>query len=200
MQGFQLEFLQDGRYQYRFTLINNLLPAFPYQPDLPDDSHVDHKRVVLREVFSHCLVQLQQVGSEPRTGNQLHRSIFLPLVLFFVPLLPRIVNGVDGQVIMKFSGLSVFIKPVKIINPVGYVGSLLNLGNQNSLADGMNSSGRNKKDIPGENLLREEQICKPSCLKVSNLFFPVDLLIESRNQPGSGIGIHHVPHFGFSVC
>ncbi len=58
------------------------------------------------------------------------------------------INGIQCQVGVQFPGLAMLIHPVPVINAVGHIGGLLDLGQQHPGPDGMDPARGHVEDIP----------------------------------------------------
>ena len=100
---------------------------------------------------------------------------------------------------MKLAGLSVGSYSAVIIDPVGGVGVLLNLRNQNSFANGVQSSRRNEKHISLMNRYLIENLQQGVVLNPFLKLRLTDLFLKAIVQISAWLAVYDIPHLGFSI-
>ena len=94
---------------------------------------------------------------------------------------------------------SVLSHPSVVIDPVGHVGILLDLRDQNVLSDGVDRAGFDEQHIPFLHRNRIQHFQERILPDPLRKFLLCDLPLESIVQKCVLSGIHHVPHLGLSV-
>ena len=93
-----------------------------------------------------------------------------------VPLDGRTAIGhAEGLLHMELAGLAVGTQPSVIVDPVGDVGILLDLRDDQSGADGMEGSGLNKKHVPGLYGHTVQNLLQRPVLDPAGKLLPADL-------------------------
>ncbi len=95
--------------------------------------------------------------------------------------------------------LPVFPHSSIIIYPIGHIGILLDLRDQNILSDGMDGSGLDKQHISLLHWYGMQNLQKRIFLDALRKFLYADLPFKSIVQKRFLPGVHHVPHLGLSV-
>ena len=100
---------------------------------------------------------------------------------------------------MEITFFSVLSHSSVIIDTVSHIGILLNLCNQDAGSDGMDRTGLNEEDVSllYRHCIKHLQKC--IFLNSSGKFFLADLRLKTIVEKRVFLGIHHVPHLGFSV-
>ena len=100
---------------------------------------------------------------------------------------------------MKRAGISVFIGPSVIVDPVSYIRALLYLYGKYPLADRVNSTRFYKKDITGLYRYKIQNLQNGIILNALLKLIFRDLTVKAVIDAGSFHCIYYVPYFGLSV-
>ena len=95
--------------------------------------------------------------------------------------------------------LAVLADAAVIVHAIGYIGVLLDLGDQDPLADRVKGAGLDEQDVAlfhGDSVEHLKQ-----CVLLDSLseFFPCDLLFETIIQEGAFLSVENVPHLCFAI-
>ena len=63
----------------------------------------------------------------------------------------------------------------------------------------MDAAGRQEEDISGMNLVTGQHVGDGAVGHLGGIFLGRNVLREAGQQVGTGLGIHHIPHFGLSL-
>lgn len=111
------------------------------------EAHVDDKRVEGDVVTVGGTGEGKEAGGEIGALNKLHRLVVFGGVADLVGGVVAVVNDIGGQFGMQLAGVAVGVVAVVVVDAVGDIGGLLDLGDKTPFADGMYQSGRNKKAV-----------------------------------------------------
>lgn len=162
------------------------------------DAHHDHKRVQFREILGARLVQVEERGGEVLAADQfglgvLDAGIFSPVVRVDI-----VVDGLLGLLDVQFAGLSVKTQATIVIDPVGQVGCLLDLGDEGPGPDGVDAAGREEEHIAGSDPVACKHVGDGVFVDSLLIFIGSDPLGQTAQQMGSLVGSDHIPHLGLA--
>ena len=100
---------------------------------------------------------------------------------------------------MQWPGLPIGIDPVPVVQPEGDVARLLNLGNDQAGADGMNGSGRDENAIAGSRLECVQQFLATPGFDRFGEALPVDPLLKACVDSASLLSLDDVPGLRFAA-
>src|SRR5665648_280132 len=131
-------------------------------------------------IFFYRLVQFQQISRKILAIRQLNRLVVFLFVFGFIFRIKRIVDGIQSQIGMQFAWIALIVAAVVIVYPVSNIRSLLNLGQQNSFSNRMNTSRGNKKNITLSHFLKFKYVSQFNFFEFFKVFFLINLLVKSR--------------------
>ena len=99
---------------------------------------------------------------------------------------------------MQFAGLAVHAGAVVVEDAVGDVTGLLDLGEEDATADGMDTAGGEVEDIAGLDLMVGEDLGDGAVFYTFLVFIGGYGLLESGIEVGAGVGLDDVPHLGLA--
>lgn len=134
------------------------------------ETHVDDERVVFVQFTMKGPVDLQQFDDEELIHNDGNGFIDAVLVMGSIVGVNLIVESVFGPFGMQFARPAVQSGSVVVENPIGDIAGLLDFGQQNTAADGMDTPGRDIKNISGMNFMLLEDIADRAILDPFAIF------------------------------
>ena len=100
---------------------------------------------------------------------------------------------------VQVSLLAVLADAAVIVHAIGYIGVLLDLGDQDSLADRVKGAGLDEQDVALFHGDSVEHLKQCVLLDPLSEFFPCDLLFEAVIQERAFLGVENVPHLCFAI-
>ena len=100
---------------------------------------------------------------------------------------------------MQFATFAVLVHPVPVEYAVGDVRSLLDFGDQDTFADCMDRTRRNKIGVIGFDRHACEDVGQCAVGYVAQVLLFGDRAVEPEAQFGVFFAVDYVPHFGFAV-
>ena len=143
---------------------------------------------------------MEQVGHKILAINDGNGLVHHILHLDFVLVGDGKINGLNGLRNVKFAAHARLIDAVPIVDAVGSVGSLLNLRDHDVRAKGVNTPRRDEKDIARFDLLIVQYFTQSIVLHHFDIIHPSHFAVEAHHEFGILVGLHHIPHFGFSIA
>ena len=107
-------------------------------------------------------------------------------------------DGLESLFEVQFAGLAIAAQAAPVVDAVGQVAVLLNFGQHNPAADGMDGSGRNehrRARLDGEPVQQGFDAAAGYGMSEG---FAADRGVEAADQLAAGIGLEDVPHFGLA--
>ena len=95
--------------------------------------------------------------------------------------------------------LAVLADATVIVHAIGYIGVLLDLGDQDPLADRVKGAGLDEQDVALFHGDSVEHLKQCVLLDPLSEFFPCDLLFEAVIQERAFLGVENVPHLCFAI-
>ena len=99
---------------------------------------------------------------------------------------------------VKLTWFPIHAWTVIVKDPVGDIGRLLYLGQQNTSTNSMNTTGREVKDITRFHLVVSKDFGYGSIFDALLVLVGCDLLLEACIEVGTIISLDDIPHLGFS--
>ena len=129
----------------------------------------------------------------------LHGEIFTLHGLCCFHILLMEIHHIHGFVHMKFPKFTVFVAAFIIIQPVGYIRTLLDFADEHAWSDGMDSSGLDEVTLAL--LYRDfiEDFCQSAVLNPLPYLCLVRFFGKSTVKIGIRLAVHHIPEFIFAV-
>ena len=100
---------------------------------------------------------------------------------------------------MERPRLAVGSGAVPVVEPVGDVARLLDLGDDKPRADGMHGPCRNEDAVPGLRLDDMEDLLAAAFTEGGRERFTIDSGLEARPEPASRRRVDHIPSFGLPL-
>ena len=122
------------------------------------DTHHRQERIQSRQILRERLVEIILTRGKIFTTYQLIFGILLLRIMSSVILINIIIDRILSKLRMQLARLSVQTKSAIIVNSLRNVRRLLNLRYETTATDGMYTSGRKEKHIPGIDLKPGENI------------------------------------------
>ena len=173
---------------------------FPNQRKNSFRAEQNHERIEVAVVLFHLTLKLEQVGHKILAINDGNGLVHHILHLDFVLVGDGKINGLNGLRNVKFAAHARLIDAVPIVNAVGSVACLLDFGHHNIRAKGMNTPRRDEKDIARFDLLIVQYFTQSIVLHYFDIIHPSHFAIKTHHEFGILVGMHHIPHFGFSIA
>ena len=173
---------------------------FPNQRKNSFHAEQNHERIEVAIVLFHLALKLEQVGHKILAINDGNGLVHHILHLDFVLVGDIEIDGLHRLRYVQFTAHARLIDAVPIVDAVGSVGSLLNLRDHDVRAKGMNTPRRDEKDIARFNLLIVQHITQSIVLHHFDIIHPSHFAIETHHEFGILVGMHHIPHFSFSIA
>ena len=169
-----------GWHEDGFALADGHLRFFRRQRRFSGEAHHHNKGIQTAQIFAHRLAQVPQRGGEIRATDQpdfliQSRGVGRPVIR-----IDRIVDGILGLLRVQLTGLAVQPEATVVVDAIGDVGSLLNLGDEAAGADCVNAAGGQEKDIAGLNLVAGEHLGKTVIRHSAFVFLRGDGLRKAR--------------------
>ena len=101
---------------------------------------------------------------------------------------------------MQLARLAVQSRTVVVVDAVGDVGGLLDLGKVATAADGVDAAGGQEEDVAGRDGMLRQHIGDAVLLHQADVVVWRNLLLEAGDQFRAGLGADHVPHFRLAVA
>ena len=109
-----------------------------------------------------------------------------------------VVEGLGSQGGMQLTGLAVHARTVVVVDAVGDVAGLLDLGQQDATTDGMNSTGREVEDVASLYGVVGQDFGDGAVLHTLLVFVGRYLLLETSIEVGSLVGTDDIPHLALA--
>ena len=132
-------------------------------------------------------------GIDDLDGTVVGVDVFGAVVFLYV-----VVEGLGGQFGMELAGLAVHAGTVVVEDAVGDIGGLLDLGEEDTTTDGMDTTGRQVEHITGLDLMVGEHLGDGTVFYAFLVFIGGDGLLEAGIEVGAGVGLDDVPHLGLA--
>ena len=129
--------------------------------------------------------------------HQVHPLVRTLLVFGAVVRVHGVVDALRCLLGVQFAQVSVLVAPIVVVDAVGDITCLLDLGQERARADGMDAAGRQEEHIVFLHLV--------FCQRIADAVFGHHLFIalrrelpgESAVERGMRFRLHHIPHFRF---
>ena len=158
------------------------------------EAHGDDEAVVLDEVAVHGAVDLHDTdievgGIDDLDGTVVGVDVFGAVVFLYV-----VVEGLGGQFGVQFAGFAVHAGAVVVVDAIGDVAGLLDLGEEDATTDGMNTTGREVEDITGLDLMVGKDLGDSTVFYAFLVLIGGYGLLEAGIEVGSRVCLDDVPH------
>ena len=108
------------------------------------------------------------------------------------------VEGLGGEFGVELAGLAVHARAVVVEDAVGDIGGLLDLGEEDASADGMDTTSREVEHIAGLDLVVGEDLGDGAVFYAFLVLIGGYGLLEAGIEVGAGVGLDDVPHLGLA--
>ena len=169
------------------------------------EAHNDDEGIVAEEVAMDDLGALHdldvEVGGGDDGGGAAGGVAILGdggLVVGAVLVVDLEVDGLGGKVGMELTGAAIEARSVVVVDAIGDIAGLLNLGQTDAATDGMDTTGREVEDITRVHLMACEGLDDGAIGYPLLVLLGGDVLLETGIEVGSGLGIEDVPHLGLA--
>ena len=132
-------------------------------------------------------------GVDDLDGTVVGVDVFGAVVFLYME-----VEGLGGEFGMQLAGLAVHAGAVVVEDAVGDVTGLLDLGEEDATADGMDTTGREVEDIAGLDLMVGEHLGDGTVFYSFLVLIGGYGLLEAGIEVGAGVGLDDVPHLGLA--
>ena len=100
---------------------------------------------------------------------------------------------------MELARLAVQAQAAVVVDAVGDVGRLLDLGDEAAAADGVDASGREEEHVAGMHVVAGQHLGDGAVRDALLVFLGRDFLGHAGEQVRARLRIDHIPHFGLSL-
>ena len=173
---------------------------FPIQGEISFQRHQNHERVEVGIVFYHLALQLQEVGYKILAihdgDSPVHHVFDLGPVTFGHPA----VDGFHRLRDMQLAAHPRHVDAVPVVDAVGGVAGLLDLGHHDARAERMDTTCRDEKHIVFLHLLVVEHRLQLIVFQYVGIVHSRHLAVEAHDEFGVFVGLHHIPHLGLAVA
>ncbi len=161
-------------------------------------AHRYHEAASRYQVSAHGPGTFQQAGAEMGRIQQTALGIRGVLIRGLVIGLHAKIQCLGSQNGMQLARESVHAGAVVIEYPVGDIAGLLNLGQENATAYGVDASGWQVENVAGPHLMAGQHIADGGIGHSTVILALSDGPAEARVYEAARLGIYHIPHLGFS--
>ena len=132
-------------------------------------------------------------GVDDLDGTVVGVDVFGAVVFFYM-----VVEGLGGQFGVQFAGFAVHARAVVVVDAIGDITALLDLGEEDATTDGMDTTGREVEDIAGLDLVVGEHLGDGTVFYALLVFIGGYGLLEAGIEVGTRVGLDDVPHLAFA--
>ena len=158
------------------------------------EAHGNDEAVVFDEVAVHGAVDFHDADIEVGGIDDLDGTVVGVDVFGAVVFLYMEVEGLGGEFGVQFAGLAIHAGAVVVVDAVGDVAGLLDLGEEDATADGMDTAGREVEHITGLDLMVGEDLGDGAVFYAFLVLIGGYGLLEAGIEVGTGVGLDDVPH------
>ena len=142
----------------------------------------------------HGAVDLHDTDIEVGGIDDLDGTVVGVDVFGAVVFLYMVVEGLGGQLGMELTGLAIHARAVVVVDAVGDIAGLLDLGEEDAATDGMDTTGREVEHIAGLDLMVGQDLGDGTVFYAFLVFIGGYGLFEAGIEVGAGVGLDDVPH------
>ena len=146
----------------------------------------------------HGAVDLHDTDIEVGGIDDLDGTVVGVDVFGAVVFLYMVVEGLGGQFGVELAGLAVHAGTVVVEDAVGDVAGLLDLGEEDTTTDGMDTTGREVEDIACLDLVIGQHLGDGTVFYAFLVFIGGYGLLEAGIEVGTRVGLDDVPHLAFA--
>ena len=162
------------------------------------ETHGNDEGVVFAEVAVEGFGDFHDADIEIGGVDDLYGAVGGGDVFCAVAGLDVEVEGLGGEGCMEFAGSAVHAGTVVVENAVGDVGGLLDLGEEDAAANGVDAAGGEVEDVAGLDLVVGEDFGDRAGGYALLVFGRGDFFLETGVEVSAFFGVDDVPHFGFA--
>ena len=162
----------------------------------PGDAHGNDERVILDEVAVERVPDIYEAYGEERGVDAAVGASRELLIESAILILDIEIEGLGGEVGVQLSRSAVDARSVVVEDAVGDIAALLNLGEKDAAADGMDAASRDVEDVARGDLMTSECGDDGPVGDAALILFGREMFAEAGEQRGAGLGVDDIPHFG----
>ena len=132
-------------------------------------------------------------GIDDLDGTVVGVDVFGAVVFLYV-----VVEGLGGEFGVELAGLAIHARTIVVVDAIGDIGGLLDLGEEDAATDGMDTTGREVEDIAGLDLMVGKDLGDGTVFYALLVFIGGYGLFEAGIEGGAGGGLDDVPHLGLA--
>ena len=163
------------------------------------EAHHHEEGVDVLQVLRHGPVQVVDAGGEVLAGNDFVLRVLDGGVGGAVLRIDLIVDGILRELCVELARLAVQAQAAVVVDAVGDVGSLLDLGDEAAAADGVDASGREEEHVAGMHVVAGQHLGDGAVRDALLVFLRGDFLGHAGEQVRARLRIDHIPHFGLPL-
>ena len=99
---------------------------------------------------------------------------------------------------MQLTGLAIQARTIIVVDTIGDIGRLLDLGQQDATTDGMDTTRRQIKDIARLDGMVSQHLGNGTIGNTPAVLLSIDLLFEACIEMGIRGGLDDIPHLGLT--
>ena len=142
----------------------------------------------------HGAVDLHDTDIEVGGVDDLDGTVVCVDVFGAVVFLYVVVEGLGGEFGVELAGLAIHAGAVVVVDAVGDVAGLLDLGEEDATTDGMDTTGREVEHIAGLDLMVGQHLGDGTVFYAFLVLIGGYGLLEPGIEVGAGVGLDDVPH------
>ena len=142
----------------------------------------------------HGAVDLHDTDIEVGGVDDLDGTVVGVDVFGAVVFLYMVVEGLGGEFGVEFAGFAIHARAVVVVDAVGNIAGLLDLGEEDATTDGMDTTSREVEDITGLDLMVGQHLGDGTVFYAFLVFIGGYGLFEAGIEVGAGVGLDDVPH------
>ena len=129
----------------------------------------------------------------------MHALVFQALIVCTIVVEHGIVDTLRSQLCMELTVIAVLILTLEIIDTVGHIGGLLDLGNKAACTNGMDTTSRDKEYIALTDFITSQCIGNRVVLHHLLILFGGYLLFQTVVKLGAWCRFQNVPHLSLTT-
>ena len=132
--------------------------------------------------------------------NEAHALVFGRRIIGAVVFFHVVVDAFGGQFGVQFAVVAILVLAFEVVDAVGHVGCLLNLGQETSRANAVNAAGRQEEAVAFFHRVVGNGIENGIVLHHLLVLFGRDFFLQSAPQVCVFVAVHDVPHLCFAAA
>ena len=162
------------------------------------DAHRNDETVVLQQVTMERSGQLHDTDFEIGGVYDMDGLVLGFFILCEIVILDMVVKGLGCQVGMELAGLAIQARAIIVIDAIGDIGGLLDLGQHDATTDGVDTSGREIQHIARFHLMVGQDLSDSAFIDSAVILVGSYLLLKAGIKVTALVGLDDVPHLGFA--